>query len=207
MDGEDRRHWRALLGYVSAQLRSRYAALEAAIATRDPQLITRAALSYQRYARIMQQLQDLLIDMQDAQSMQSHGLLRISSWIIERPKTVVDRKLRLPRVVGDELRQLELLQAIMASLDPDTLLKVSYRQRQGELIMKLESSGWAGQLWFASRYNRLTAVIRRVSEEALLGFVLGEQLERAQMKLRSKSGSYYVHFRLGRQLHLPFGAT
>jgi len=207
MDGEDRRHWRALLGYVSAQLRSRYAALEAAIATQDSVLIGKAATSYQRYARIMQQLQDLLIDMHDKQNLQSHGLRHISSWLDERPKTTVERKLRLPRVVGNELRQLELIQTIIASLDSSAPLTVSYRQRQGELIMKLESLGRAQRLWYASRHNRLAAVIRSVSEEALLGFLLGEKLERAEMRLRSKSGSYYVHFRLGRQLHLPFNAA
>lgn len=203
MDGEDRQYWRVLMGYVSAQLQSRLVSLDTAIRTQDNELIRDAAASYQALAELTAQLHSVLADKTLHTRRKSHGMKLVQDWCAQRPCTNIDRKRRLPQVLGNEVEQLRLLQEIMSIIGEDQPLKISYRQRQGELIMRIASTKSVSRLWYASRNNRLRAAARSVSEESLRGLLLGERLYRAQMYIRARQGVYYVHFYISRQLTLP----
>ena len=199
MVGDEERAKKVLVGYVSAQLQSGLAAMEAALQLRDVELSYRAAQNYMSVADVSR---ELYCEFRSTEQNHSWGLLMQE--LQRDPDVIIQRKKRLPYVQGNARIQLELLREIRAVMHV-AHCSVGFRRRGEELIVSLRGGDeLPSELMIAGSRHALFSAARQPSLAAIRGYILARRGHSAGVRIVVVGTAIYMHFQIFRQLKMSF---
>lgn len=204
MVGDEERAKKVLVGYVSAQLQSGLAAMEAALQLRDVELSYRAAQNYMSVADVSRELYCDYEDFEFRSTEQNHSWGLLMQELQRDPDVIIQRKKRLPYVQGNARVQLELLREIRAVMHV-AHCSVGFRRRGEELIVSLRGGDeLPSELMIAGSRHALFAAARQPSLAAIRGYILARRGHSAGVRIVVVGTAIHMHFQIFRQLKMPF---
>lgn len=204
MVGDEERAKKVLVGYVSAQLQSGLAAMEAALQLSDAELSYRAAQNYMTVADVSRQLYCDYEDFGSLSTEQNHSWGLLMQELQRDLNVTIQRKKRLPYVQGNARVQLELLREIRAVM-PIAHCSVGFRRRGEELIVSLRgATELPSELIIAGSRHALFAAARQSSLAAIRGYILARRAHAAGVRLVVVGSAVHMHFQIFRQLKMSF---
>lgn len=202
MVGDTERAKRAIIGYMSAQLQSALAAMEAALALNDPQLSFEAA---QRYMYIAELARQLYLD-QDSYGQtvnkQVHNWSILKQTLQAYPNIVIVRTQRLPYVQGDIKLQGSVISSILNNITGSNLV-ITFRSRGDDLVVACRgATNIPEEFTVAGSRNVLLMAARELSLTAIKGYLLARKSKAAGIRIIVTRNTVFLHFSIIRQLKM-----